>query len=225
MYAARHAQIPKTISLQYLKGEVNGEVEFLHAGKHENLLQIDITVLMDMVKHFQSSQNSKFTISVQYLKKEDSDDVDFLHADKYRSGLQVDFNTLGIKAAYKAILLLLIGMMKHSQITQSNNFANLCSISKKLRAEFIFCIQINTKVSKNWHYRFWWKEQIRSLVIFLQYIKKKVFYFLTTFVFYCDVKHLDISSHVCCLLSFLLHLASKIWYIYIYIYIADITFP
>ena len=154
MYAARHAQIPKTISLQYLKGEVNGEVEFLHAGKHENLLQIDIMVLMDMVKHFQSSQNSKFTISVQYLKKEDSDDVDFLHADKYRSVLQVDFNTLGIKAAYKAILLLLIGMMKHSQITQSNNFANLCSISKKLRAEFIFCIQINTKVSKNWHYRF-----------------------------------------------------------------------
>ena len=76
----------------------------MHAGKHENLLQIDIMVLMDMVKHFQSSQNSKFTISVQYLKKEDSDDVDFLHADKYRSGLQVDFNTLGIKAAYKVIL-------------------------------------------------------------------------------------------------------------------------
>ena len=104
MYAARHAQIPKTISLQYLKGEVNDEVDFLHAGKHENLLQIDIMVLMDMVKHFRSSQNSKFTISVQYLKKEDSDDVDFLHADKYRSGLQVDFNTLGIKAAYKVIL-------------------------------------------------------------------------------------------------------------------------
>ena len=97
-------KLPKTISLQYLKREVNDEVDFLHAGKHENLLQIDTMILMDMVKHFQSSQNSKFTTSVQYLKKEDSDDVDFLHADKYQSGLQVDFNTLGIKAGYKVIL-------------------------------------------------------------------------------------------------------------------------
>ena len=97
-------KLPKTISLQYLKREVNDEVDFLHAGKHENLLQIDTMILMDMVKHFQSSQNSKFTTFVQYLKKEDSDDVDFLHADKYQSGLQVDFNTLGIKAGYKVIL-------------------------------------------------------------------------------------------------------------------------
>ena len=28
--------------------------------------------------------------------------------------------------------------------------------------------------------------------MFLQYIKKRVFCFLTAFVFYCDVKHLDI---------------------------------
>ena len=83
---------------------MNDEVDFLHAAKHENLLQIDTMILMDMVKHFQSSQNSKFTTFVQYLKKEDSDDVDFLHADKYQSGLQVDFNTLGIKAGYKVIL-------------------------------------------------------------------------------------------------------------------------
>ena len=97
-------KLPKTISLQYLKREVNDEVDFLHPGKHENLLQIDTMILMDMIKHFQSSQNSKFTTFVQYLKKEDSDDVDFLHADKYQSGLQVDFNTLGIKAGYKVIL-------------------------------------------------------------------------------------------------------------------------
>ena len=85
------------ISLQYLKREVNGEVDFLHPGKHEKLLQIDTMILMDMVNHFQISQNSKFTMSVQYLRKEDSDDVDFLHADKYQSDLQVDFNTLGTK--------------------------------------------------------------------------------------------------------------------------------
>ena len=79
------------ISPQYLKTEVNDEVDFLHAGKNENLLQIDTMILMEMVKNFQSSQNSKFTMSVQYLKKEDRDEIDFWHADKYESGLQVDF--------------------------------------------------------------------------------------------------------------------------------------
>ena len=65
---ARHAQITQSkkfaISLHYLKKEVNDEVDFLHAGKHENLLQITTMILMEMVKHFQSSQDSKFTMSV-----------------------------------------------------------------------------------------------------------------------------------------------------------------
>ena len=61
-------------------------------------------------------------MSSEYLKKE----VDFLHADKHESFLQLDFNTLcirGIKVSNKVILSLLMGMRKHSQITQSNNFA------------------------------------------------------------------------------------------------------
>ena len=61
-------------------------------------------ILMEMVKHFQSFQNSKFTLSVQYLKKEVRDEVNFLHADKYQSHLQIDFNTLGTKIGYKVIL-------------------------------------------------------------------------------------------------------------------------
>ena len=51
--------------------------------KHESLLQIDIMILMEMVKYSQSSQNSKFAISLQYLKKEARDGVDFLNADKH----------------------------------------------------------------------------------------------------------------------------------------------
>ena len=69
---------------------MNDEVDFLHAIKHENLLQIDTMILMEMVKHFQSSQNSKFTMSVQYLKKEVRDEVDFC--------MQIN-----IKVAYKLI--------------------------------------------------------------------------------------------------------------------------
>ena len=80
---------------------MNDKIEFLQAGKHESLLQADTMILMEMVRHFQSFQNSK---SVQYLKKEVRNEVDFLHADNNRSGLQVDFNTLGTKVGYKVIL-------------------------------------------------------------------------------------------------------------------------
>ena len=59
-------------------------------------------------------------MSLQYFKKEVRDEVDFLHVDKYPSFLQVDFNTFGIKAFYKVILSLLLGMIKHSQYTKSN---------------------------------------------------------------------------------------------------------
>ena len=87
---------------------------------------------------------ASFAMSVQYPKKEVRDEVDFLHVNKHQSGLQVDFNTLGNKFGYKVILWSLISMMKHFRITQSNNFANLCNISKKLEMEFIFCMQIDT---------------------------------------------------------------------------------
>ena len=69
----------------YLKKEVSDEVDSLHADKHESLLQIDTMILMGMVKHSQSSQNSKFAMSLQYLKKEVIDEVNFLHVHKHQS--------------------------------------------------------------------------------------------------------------------------------------------
>ena len=100
---ARHAQITQNnkfaISLQYLKKEVSDEVDFLHADKHESLLQIDTMILTGIVRHSQSSQNSKFAMSLQYLKKEVKDEIDFLHAEKHRSFLKVCFNT-----SYKSFL-------------------------------------------------------------------------------------------------------------------------
>ena len=63
---ARHAQITQNnkfaIFLQYLQKELSDKVDFLHVDKHENLLQIDNMILMEMDKHSQSSQNSKFTM-------------------------------------------------------------------------------------------------------------------------------------------------------------------
>ena len=47
---ARHAQITQNnkfaIFLQYLKKELSDDVDFLHADKHESLLQIDSMFLM-----------------------------------------------------------------------------------------------------------------------------------------------------------------------------------
>ena len=103
-------KLPK-ISLLFLCNILrkSDEVDFLHADKHESLLQIDSMILMGMVKHSQSSQNSKFAMSLQYLKKEVKDEVDFLHADKHQSFLKVYFNTLGIKVSYKVDIIIING--------------------------------------------------------------------------------------------------------------------
>ena len=81
--------------------------------KHESLQQIDSMILMWMVKHFQSSENSEFAMSLQYLKKEVKDEVDFLHADKHQSFLKVYFNTLGIKVSYNVDIVIING---HDQV-------------------------------------------------------------------------------------------------------------
>ena len=79
------------IFLQYLKKEVRSEVDFLHADKHQSFLSIKVSykvilsLLMDIVKHSQSTQSNKFAIFLQYLKKDVWDEVHFLHADKHQS--------------------------------------------------------------------------------------------------------------------------------------------
>ena len=64
---------------------MSDEVDFLHALKHESLLQTDS---MGIVKNFQSSQHSKFALSLQYLKKEVKTEVDFLHTEFSKSLFQ-----------------------------------------------------------------------------------------------------------------------------------------
>ena len=55
---ASHAQISQnskfSISLQYLKKEMNDEVDFFD--KHESFLQIDAMILMGIAQHSQSPQ-------------------------------------------------------------------------------------------------------------------------------------------------------------------------
>ena len=44
---ARHAQSTQKISLQYLKENVKGEIDFLPVDKHQRFLQID-TIILDL---------------------------------------------------------------------------------------------------------------------------------------------------------------------------------
>ena len=97
-------------------------------------------ILIGIVKHSQSSENGKFTMSLQYLRKEVRDEFDFLHVDKHHSFLQVDFNILGIKDACKVILSLRLGMIKHSQSTQINNFAIFLQYLKKEARKRVHCL-------------------------------------------------------------------------------------
>ena len=55
---------------------------FLYADRHESFLKINTMILMGMIKHSQSSQNSMFPMSFRYLKKEVRDEVNLLHADE-----------------------------------------------------------------------------------------------------------------------------------------------
>ena len=134
-----------------------------------------------MVKYSQSSQNSKLAVSLQYLKKEVRDEVDFLHSDKHQSFLKGDFHTLGIKFFYKVILSLLMGMIYHSQSTQSNKPAiSLQYLKREVRNEVHFLhadkhqnfykltLQFLMEVARHVQ-----STQNRKLRKFLQHIKEK----------------------------------------------------
>ena len=85
---------------------MSDEVDLLHAGKPESLLQIDN---MGMVENPQSSQNSKFAMSLQYLKKKLKLKLIFC----MQSFLKVYFNTLSIKVSYKVDIIIING---HGQV-------------------------------------------------------------------------------------------------------------
>ena len=80
---ARHPQSTQNtmfvISLQYLKNEGRAEVAFLHADKHQTILQVDRVNFGGYDQACpQIIQNSKFVESLEYLKKEAKDEVDFV---------------------------------------------------------------------------------------------------------------------------------------------------
>ena len=109
--------------MQYLKKEVSGEVDFLHAEKYACFLQIDsITFTGGLSSISKILKIASFQCLPDISKKKRDMKLIFLHADKHQSFPQVNFNILGIEVPFKVILLSLMNMIKHSQSTQSNKF-------------------------------------------------------------------------------------------------------
>ena len=98
--------------------------------------------LMGMVKHFQSSQNSKFGMPLQYL----------LMKLIYLKMKLIFCMLIIIKISYKLIVTLWAS--KFPTKWYYHYWWAWSSILKLL----IFCMQINIKVSRSLHYRFWWKK-------------------------------------------------------------------
>ena len=110
----------------------------------------------------------------------------------------------------RLILTLLMGMIKHSQITQSNKFAiSLQYLKKEVpngghfrqadKRQSFYKLVLSFFMEMARHVQ---NTQNRKLAIFLQYIKKNCG---KCFVFYCNSKHSDIlwgSIHGCCYLVF-----------------------
>ena len=83
-----------------------------------------------MVKHSQSSQNSKFAMSSQYLKKKlEIKSIICMQINIKLS--QKLISTVWASWFSQGILLLLMGTFKHSQRTQSNKFAISLQYLKK----------------------------------------------------------------------------------------------
>ena len=83
-------------------------------------------ILMVMVKHSQSSQNSKLAMPLQYPKKEGRDKVYFLHEDKHQS-----FNKLALS--------FLIEVAKLVQSTQNRNSVIFWKYTKKKEWQMLLC--------------------------------------------------------------------------------------
>ena len=123
------------MSSQYLKKEVRDDINFLHVDKHESFVQVDfnnlgikvsfkwkLSLLMGMMKHFQSSQSIKFSISLQYFKKEVTNVVFFFCMQINIKFLQVDIIVFdGIGQACSKYPKYFYCKSKHSDILQKHS--------------------------------------------------------------------------------------------------------
>ena len=120
---ARHVQISQNkkvaISLQYVKKEVSDVVDFLQADKHERLLQIDTKIFW---WGWSSIPKVPKTASLQCLCNISNKKLEMNLTFWMQINIKASDKMISTLWASKAILSLLMGMIKHSYNTQSSKF-------------------------------------------------------------------------------------------------------
>ena len=186
-------------------------VDFLHADKHESLLQIDTKIFWWLWSNIpkvpkKQSLQCLILLSLNNIPKNVRDEVDFFDADKHQSFLTADFNTLGIKVFYNVTGMIMkmwrtwwwewSSILKVLKVTSLQCLYNISK--KKLWMEFsIFDVSYRFLMKVARHVQ---STKKGSLLNFSNILRKSI---ATAFVFYCDAKHSDTllgSSHVCCYL-------------------------
>ena len=103
-----------------------------------------ISFLLDIARYAQSILNSKFVISLQNILKKDG-------RMKLIFCIQININF-----SYRLILLILVGMARHTHITKNNKFAkSLRYLKKEVEKQVEFLCRWASNFSKNWCYQFW----------------------------------------------------------------------
>ena len=95
------------ISLQHVKNEVSEAVDFLHADKHESLLQIDTQVFWWVWSSIPEVPKKESLQCLYNIPKKVRDEIDFFDADKHQNFLTDDFKTLGIKVFYNVRVIIM----------------------------------------------------------------------------------------------------------------------
>ena len=92
-------------------------VDFLHADKHESLLQIDTKIFWWVWSTIVEVPKKASLQCLYNIPKKVRDEVGFFDADKHQSFHQCDRND------HENVKDMVMGMIKHSQCPQSNKFA------------------------------------------------------------------------------------------------------
>ena len=121
-------------------------VDFLHADKHESLLQIDTKIFWWVWSSIPEVPKKASLQCLYNIPKKVRDEVDFFDADKHQSFLTVDFNTLGIKVFYNVT-----GMIMK---TWRAWWWEWSSILKVLKVTSWQCLYNISKISYGWS-SFW----------------------------------------------------------------------
>ena len=160
MCVAGHAQQNNNfaIFLQRVKKEVSDAVDFLHTEKHESLLQTETKIFwwgwssIPKVPKIASLQ-CLYNISKKKLKMK----LTFWMQINIKVSYKL-ISTLWASKFNTRILSLLMGMIKHSQSTQSNNFAiSLQYLKKEVRNGVHFLHADKHQSFYKLDYCFWWK--------------------------------------------------------------------